>query len=811
MSNALRLEDSKFTTRFLLWGLPLAYLCIVVTFYLHTYDSAQVKITVAQMGLSALLGIWLMEKIEDGHLGLSREYLPVYLPFFAFLISGIFSFIVLAPFKWISLDDFIRRVLYMSVSIMLFDRLRSLQVTERILKILIWTLFIACFYAFLQFLDSRFFPPGPETIGADIFVWRQAFGTRVFSTFGNPNFFADYLVLMVPIILSWAICKKSFPAWCLLGLTLFNIVLTETKGAWLGLAVTLYVWINLYGLFIPGSIAEFVKRRLVSALVTFIVAFTLIVGMSPYLNVHSIPFRVFTWLSTFEMIKTHPVIGTGIGSFKVVYSAFRRPHIFHLEDKHNTETDHSENEHLEVLFDEGIVGFGIYIWLIFTVTYLSAKALNRWKKYSLKEEPRSHYLIGVLAGWLGMLAHNNFDVSMRFVSSGIYMGLLPALAVSIALSDRIWRQLPEPSAPGSVSAAPRWRAVLLTIAKLLAVAAIAFVVVNVLRGFYPIQTLHLMDHPGNNVMLALAWIFFIALMGGGVFAYVRTVWSTKSLWACFVPVALAYPMLFFWGWFSGDVHHNLGIVDSKNRNWKGAIANYTEVTRLNPGYAMAYYFLGNVFNDRFDMAKQNVPEWGDPPGVARTDFDRALGVYELIRTKLAPNYVQMHFHVGNLFLRRAEWGKSNGDSPEKTKELYEEAVRRYRLYEMIDPVFPENYYRLAFALSRLGRYRDAEEELKKRILALPCAGHGHFGMYYTHLYPEDFMQLANTYLIAGDYKRAVATYKDYLKHINPGQPQIESNLNMLLTHREAIMQQMRALAPANVPAASFQVEHPVRK
>ena len=102
-------------------------------------------------------------------------------------------------------------------------------------------------------------------------------------------------------------------------------------------------------------------------------------------------------------------------------------------------------------------------------------------------------------------------------------------------------------------------------------------------------------------MVLLAWLFFAVLVAGGVYMYARSLYATRSIAAALVPLALAYPMLFFWGWFRGDVHHNIAIVHSKRRAWNEDMANYNEVVHRNPGFAMGYYFLGNVFNDRLDM------------------------------------------------------------------------------------------------------------------------------------------------------------------------------------------------------------------
>src|SRR4051812_38531703 len=57
-------------------------------------------------------------------------------------------------------------------------------------------------YGLMEMLDVRFFPMMRFASGIDPFIWRQAFGTRIFSTFGNPNFFGNFLVILTPITLA---------------------------------------------------------------------------------------------------------------------------------------------------------------------------------------------------------------------------------------------------------------------------------------------------------------------------------------------------------------------------------------------------------------------------------------------------------------------------------------------------------------------------------------------------------------------------------------------------------------------------------
>src|SRR2546422_10333784 len=91
------------------WWLPILYLLISSAFYLRTYDSAQVKITLVQMGGLCLLSLWLCRLIEEGTLAFSRDDLVCLAPFVAYLGYGIFAFIH-APYHWSSTDFFIRLV-----------------------------------------------------------------------------------------------------------------------------------------------------------------------------------------------------------------------------------------------------------------------------------------------------------------------------------------------------------------------------------------------------------------------------------------------------------------------------------------------------------------------------------------------------------------------------------------------------------------------------------------------------------------------------------------------------------------------------
>ncbi|MBK9058086.1 MAG: O-antigen ligase family protein [Elusimicrobia bacterium] len=425
-------------SRIVSWILPVTFFLVTVSFYLKTYDSAQIKITLTQIGCGAVAFFWALQLLFEKRWPFTKKDLPIVAPFLAILTSGVVSYLQ-SSFREGSLDEFSRRVFYSLMALVVISDFRGLDRQRRLLRWMVAAFGVTVFYGFVQYFDNRLFPPGMGGVGLDPFIWRQAFSQRVFSSFGNPNFYGNFLVIITPILLTlyfrsggpllrpftalllfiplvvltdkmfinqyggitalnqnW-VALGLFCCFCLVGVlvwwkspsvvtsglfvfftaTFINIYATATKGAWVGFVGTLVAFSILVGLFLVGKRA----RRLTYTLL----AIAAIVGTTGFFVVkrfalkqrQSVDFRVFTWIGTWDMIRQQPVLGTGIGSFKWAYPAYRRPEIILLEGRSNTETDHAENEYLEIWFDEGLVGFGIFLWLFVSVSALGLRAMNR--------------------------------------------------------------------------------------------------------------------------------------------------------------------------------------------------------------------------------------------------------------------------------------------------------------------------------------------------------------------------------------------------------------------------------------------------
>jgi len=766
----------SFARKAIWWWLPVLYLLISDTFYLRTYDSAQVKITLLQMGGFGLLGLWASLLVLEGRRAFRREDFVFLAPFFAYLLYVIVSF-VSAPYRGPSVDDFVRSLLYMSVTLIV-TREFTASAVDRLTSVLMVTAYIAIGYGVVQFLDTRFFPPKDMGPGLDPFVWRWAFGPRVFSTYGNPNFFGNFLVLILPIIVTQWMKRKSVFLLPLIGMNLLCLYATQTKGAFLGFGISAFLFSVFYGYF-------FLRERLKISKGAFL-ALASIIPAGAFLviyllgNALSYSFRINTWLSTWEMIETHPLTGIGVGSFKVIYPAFRRPEIFHIEGKHNTETDHAEDEHLEQWMDNGLIGFGLYLWIIFFVTTVGLRALGSLTANlkGARPPPVAYDLLGYLTALLGMLAHNFTDVSMRFVSSGVYLGLLPGAIIVLARGHALWElHYKEESQEAKDEAADPagkdgFYPMLVWVARAAGLAGVLYAAWLVLSEFAGLQgPLRNYIAGGEILQWHISWALMLLCVGYAVYSFGGVILKGASAAVPVVILLTLLPIYYFWGWFKGDVYHNMAIFFSKQGKWEDAIGYYKRVNKLNQFFIMPYYFTGNVFNDRFNMERAYRPEWGDTNNQPRDDFERAMEAYEYVRS-IAPNYVQMHHQVGTLYMKMHDHMARQGKQKEAQQYL-DMALARYNLYENLDPVYQPNYYRKAQVYIMRNDLKSAEREYKNNVEAWKCHKKDH-----NHGSPEGYTLLANVQYALNKFPEAARNYRLALEK-DPNYEQAKRNLQVV--------------------------------
>ena len=194
---------------------------------------------------------------------------------------------------------------------------------------------------------------------------------RVFSTLGNPNNFAQMLVLFVPYCMAFAInAKKTVSKICLIALMALPVVAllqTYSRSGWIAFAVSVIVFVvlsnkRLIPLFIILCIfaIPFLPETVLSRILT--------IGN---LSDSSSSYRIDIWAGAFDVLKLCWFTGLGIGpgAFKSVYPAFAYGTTMNVA--------HSHMQFMEVFLETGLFGFISYLFMTFELIRRSCIAAKR--------------------------------------------------------------------------------------------------------------------------------------------------------------------------------------------------------------------------------------------------------------------------------------------------------------------------------------------------------------------------------------------------------------------------------------------------
>lgn len=695
-------------------GTGLLGLLISVSFFTATYDSAQVKLTLLHMGGIVLLALWAALNAARRTNPFTRRNLPFLLPVFVYLAWNTFSF-CFSPYKMEAAEEFFRFWLYGGLTLMAATEF-TLADARTFIKYVLAAAWISFAYGTIQVIDG-FFP------GTDIMPWRGFFTKRVFSTHANPNFYGDFVIFASCLAAAQFLLTRKKSLLALLGMGVLTLFFTESKGAWMAYAAAAACGAVLY----TNKLAEGVKKHLKKinlAAGALVLAAALLAGGFALKRFQSVSFRAYTWLSVFEMVQDSPVLGTGPGSFKIIYSAYRRPQIFYIEQSHNTETQHAENEFLEQWATGGTIGLAVFLWLVGFLLVLSAKNLKRPGADETSRE-YNYYLLGTTTAFTGMLIHSAVDISVRFASSGFFLALFMGLILALC-SPRTEEEIEPQKREG----------ILLTVLRLAVWAGVAWTLYQIFTQFYEITSVVSVTSAGLFVLMACAWLIITACVLGTGYVYARAARLSPSPLATAVLLVSLLPIYGAWGLFRANHYYSLGVSMINAQNAEGALAYFTRAIRFNPFQTEYRQFRANTLAGTLNLTQTFSRARGDDK-TPSDDFTRALKDLDTVQAR-TPNHPLLHHNYGQLYfamaMRRsqeagqakspAEYELFRADAVEKM----ERAKKAFQRSLLSDPVNPTTYFYLTqiallerdgqAALDWIQRYRQGpqgvtEEEFLK--------------------------------------------------------------------------------------------------
>ncbi len=334
----------------------------------------------------------------------------------------------------------------------------------------------------------------------DTSCWTDAFRPtiRVFSTLGQPAWFAAYLAVLIPVALGFAMKKQGyFKLSILLAIAMLfysNLVFTSTRAGSLALIATLLVFwliiflkkifttkiflryfliINItflvgtffFGFPLGGPIYRFTLPGIQGALQQEAAVPTPTTETTtptqepapeakPVLDTgitDSGVIRKYVWQGAIDAWKSSPLFGTGVETFAFAYYKFR-PIGHNLTSEWDYLYNKAHNEYLNYLTTTGLFGLGSYLFFIglfsFIVFKPIVKPLLRGSFTSLlksnhegMKNPDNELLIsGLFAGWTSILITNFFGFSVVIINIFLFFIPLFVLYLQDALdSEKNWK------------------------------------------------------------------------------------------------------------------------------------------------------------------------------------------------------------------------------------------------------------------------------------------------------------------------------------------------------------------------------------
>ena len=247
---------------------------------------------------------------------------------------------------------------------------------------------------------------------------------RFSSTFVNPDHLAGYMEMAIPLLLGlWLTGLRRIQLYLITILTvllLMPLIFSLSRGGWLGIFSGLFfmsaaLFFNHY--FQP-------KRLLLTVVIGFFVVAFIVLSSTPTIKRIIITpkqtgnlARITVWEGVVKMIKDHPLLGTGPGTFAMVYTEYQ-PGGF------DSRYFRAHNDYLQFTSETGLALIPIMIWMMI------ALFLKGFKKFENPSRLVRGVTIGAMSGITAILVHSIFDFNLHIPSNAILFTVLAAIVVS---------------------------------------------------------------------------------------------------------------------------------------------------------------------------------------------------------------------------------------------------------------------------------------------------------------------------------------------------------------------------------------------
>jgi O-antigen ligase len=421
-------------------------LCITIVLSTLAYGTVHYwSLAIFELGSCVLVLLWAVDAWRSRTFRISRNLLQV--PIVGLLLLGLIQLLPIrsnadtggallsSPVSSLSIDPYSTRLalvqivallIYFAAALAFIDSPKRLRLMVRTVTIFG---FLLAFLGIIQYFTS----PGK------IYWLKELPQSIPFGPFYNRHHFAAYmeLAMSVPLglLFSGAIERDKRPLYIfaivLMGIAL---IMTSSRGAMISVVAEVMFLVAFMGFRRDketedkGEKSSRVRTALTRvglalALMLFLVGGAVLFGGESALSrmVGTVNMddpttgRAHFWGVTLDIIRSHPVIGSGLGSFGLAYTQFdSRNGAFRLEQAHN--------DYLQVMSDAGIIGAGLALFFIVALFRMG------FARRETDDLFRRGVATGALAGCFAVLVHSFFDFTLHTTANALLFLMLATLA-----------------------------------------------------------------------------------------------------------------------------------------------------------------------------------------------------------------------------------------------------------------------------------------------------------------------------------------------------------------------------------------------
>jgi len=269
------------------------------------------------------------------------------------------------------------------------------------------------------------------------------------------NYFAEYLIAILPLAASLFFItsikfNRSKKILLLTGILAMggSLMLTYTRGSYLAFGASLIFMLLLFVICKGKAFIKENKKIFIFILLIIILAGFLFTIPNPlskpgsYIskikartsitalgNEFTSGRRMAIWKFTAMMIKDHPILGSGVGTFKYNTLDYQAEFFSHGNNRSLYPYGlafNAHNEYLEVWADLGMIGLGIFIWIVIGYFYYGLRFLKK-----TKDNYKQGTVIGIMGAVAAVLVDGIFGFPLHLPATAILFWLFLGLTVAI--------------------------------------------------------------------------------------------------------------------------------------------------------------------------------------------------------------------------------------------------------------------------------------------------------------------------------------------------------------------------------------------